>query len=444
MEINTDVAIIGGGFTGLAAAYELSRRGHKVVVLEKEQEIGGLASSFNMGKVRLEKFYHHWFINDDYIINLIKELGEEKKFLLRPTRTGTYLSNKIYRLSSPMDLLRFSPLNYLDRIRLGLMVLRARAISDWKALESQSAEEWLCEIGGKEVYKVVWEPLINGKFGSYASEISAVWFWNKLKLRGGSRANGGTEMLAYYRNGFSELANRIIDAIHSAGGIVLTGVKVNSLEVVEKKVVGIRTAKGLIQCSAAISTQPLPLISELIEPYMDRNYITSLRSIEYLANVCLVLELNQRLSDIYWLNVNDANFPYVGIIEHTNFEPPETYEGRHILYLSKYLPASADFFNMSNDDIFKFSLPYIKKMFPKFRQDWIQNYNVWKAKHSQPIVTCHYSKKIPNHKTPLNGFYISTMAQIYPEDRGTNYAVREGRKIGEIVANYLISDTLKN
>jgi len=164
------------------------------------------------------------------------------------------------------------------------------------------------------------------------------------------------------------------------------------------------------------------------------NRNTRLRRIKYLANVCIVLELDRSLSETYWLNINDPSFPFVGVIEHTNFEPPRTYGGRHIVYLSKYLPESARLFRMPDSEVLEFTLPHLQRMFPKFEHEWILAYHVWRARYSQPVVERRYGELIPSCETPLRNLYLVTMAQIYPEDRGTNYAIREGRKVANQVA----------
>jgi protoporphyrinogen oxidase len=187
------VSIVGAGFTGLAAAYELAKNGIKVTVLESEPEVGGLAAAFDVEGEKLDRFYHHWFTNDLEVMNLIEELGLKDKVDINPTNTGVYYANNFFKLSTPWDLLNFKPLSLVDRIRLGLLALRARRVEDWKALEGKTAQEWLKELGGENVYRVIWQPLLKGKFGPYAENVSAVWFWNKLKLRGGSRGKRGEE-----------------------------------------------------------------------------------------------------------------------------------------------------------------------------------------------------------------------------------------------------------
>jgi protoporphyrinogen oxidase len=433
------VVIIGAGFCGLAAAYALGKQGVEVSVLEQDVEVGGLAGSFPISGTRLEKFYHHWFTNDAHIMRLIREIGKDNQILLRTTQTGMYYANHFFKLSKPLDLLRFSPLPFPDRIRLGMLALRARRVRDWRQLENRTAADWLREMGGDRVYRVVWEPLLRGKFGDVAEEVAAVWFWNKLKLRGGSRGKGGQEQLAYFRGGFAALAHALVEAIRAQGGEVVTGAAVTGVRVDSGRAIGVTTKDGDRPADAVIATPSLPIIAKLLESHVPKSYIDQLRRVRYLANVCLVLELDRSLSSTYWLNVNDPGFPFVGVIEHTNFEPQSTYGGRHIVYLSKYAHESDDLYQMDDSDLVKYSLEHLKRMFPSLTNDWVLGAHVWRARHSQPIVEKGYSSLIPSPRSPLNGFYLATMAQIYPEDRGTNYAIREGERIAELVAAELQS-----
>ncbi|HUQ83433.1 MAG TPA: NAD(P)/FAD-dependent oxidoreductase [Gemmatimonadaceae bacterium] len=432
-----NTVIIGAGFSGLSAALELARRGLPVTVLEADREVGGLAGSFEVNGERLEKFYHHWFTNDRHVADLVHELGDDDRIVYRPTRTGMYFANRIFRLSSPADVLRFTPLPLVDRVRLGVLALRARGVKDWRALENETAEEWLIRLGGERVYRVVWQPLLEGKFGPFASKVSAVWFWNKLKLRGGSRGKNGAEMLAYYRGGFAALADRLALEVTVLGGEIRLGTAARGLVVDGNTVRGVETDAGMIEADAVIATPALPIVADLVAPHASDDWLRQLRAIEYLANVCVVLELDRSLSDTYWLNVNDPGFPFVGVIEHTNFEPASTYGGRHIVYLSKYLPESADLYQMADDAMLDFCMPHLQRMFPAFNREWVIAHHVWRARYSQPIVGKHYSQLIPPTETPIGGLYLSTMAQVYPEDRGTNYAIRDGRRVGQQVAGFL-------
>ena len=429
------VVIIGAGFCGLAAAYELGKHGIRATVLERDTEIGGLAGSFSVNGVRLEKFYHHWFTNDTHAIQLVHELGKKDHVLVRPTRTGMYYANNFFKLSTPVDLLRFSPLPFFDRIRLGVLALRARRVEDWRALDEKTAADWILEMGGERVYRVVWEPLLRGKFGDVAEEISAVWFWNKLKLRGSSRGKGGEERLAYYRGGFAALADELAEAIRTRGGEIRTNAPVSHVQVSSGRVTGVLAGGQTIPADAVIATPALPIIADLLEPHVPREYVNQLRRIRYLANICVVLELDRSLSETYWLNVNDPGFPFVGVIEHTNFEQLSTYGGRHIVYLSKYLPETDALYRMADSEMVNFTLEHLARMFPALTKDWVVGAHVWRAQHSQPIVERGYAFLIPPNETPIQNFRLASMAHIYPEDRGTNYAIRDGREQGKQIAS---------
>jgi protoporphyrinogen oxidase len=126
--MNKTCIIVGGGYTGLSAAFELARAGVKPLVFEADSQVGGLAGSFDVGDgVELEKFYHHWFTSDTHISDLVADLGQTDCIVYRPTNTGMYYANRVFRLSTPLDLLKFSPLKFLDRLRMGRVALAAAA-----------------------------------------------------------------------------------------------------------------------------------------------------------------------------------------------------------------------------------------------------------------------------------------------------------------------------
>ncbi|HEY8616129.1 NAD(P)/FAD-dependent oxidoreductase [Phenylobacterium sp.] len=428
------VIVVGAGFTGLTAAYRLARAGLDVTVFEQDTEVGGLAGSFEVAGQKLEKFYHHWFNNDRHVMALVRELDAEDQVVLSPTRTGSYYANTVFRLSQPLDVLRYRPLSLVGRLRLGFLVIQAKLVRNWRALEDETAQSWLRRMCGAEVYERVWEPLLRGKFGRYAERISAVWMWNKLALRGGSRGKGGEEVLAYYRGGFAALAERLSGEIRWSGGQIRLGSPVTGFEIEDGRIVGVRTAQGVERADGVICTTPLPVYADLVAPHVTADHEQSLRRIDFIGNVCLTLELDRSLSDTYWLNVTDPDFPFVGVIEHTNFQSPADYGGRHIVYLSKYVPTDSELYGMSDDAVFEYALPYLQRMFPELERSWVLAHHTYRAAYSQPLVGLRYSELIPEPRTPLAGLYLATMAQIYPEDRGTNYAIRQGEEIAAMVA----------
>jgi protoporphyrinogen oxidase len=432
------VVVVGAGFAGLTAAYTLAKKGHRVVVLEADDAPGGLAGTFAFADgVRLEKFYHHWFNNDAYVPMLVSELGMEGSIVTHPSRTGMYFNGRMWKLSTPLDLLRFRALSFVDRIRLGLLVFRVRQVRDWRTIEHLSIREWLEPLCGRGVYKVVWEPLIQSKFSVFAEAVSAVWMWKKLVLRGSTRNAKGGEELAYFKGGFGRLADALVGAIEAHGGRVLFGTRVTSAEVEGSRVTSLRTTKGTHAGDEFLVTTALPITADIFAGVADDSWIARLRRVRYLGNVCLVLRLNRSLSDTYWLNVNDPGFPFVGVIEHTNFDAPENYNGSHIVFLSRYLAKEDPLWTYSDEAYADYALDHLFRMFPGLDRSAVLEYAVWRAEFAQPVTERNYSTYMPARDTPFTNCSIATMAQVYPEDRGTNYAIRDGRAVAEHIASRL-------
>jgi protoporphyrinogen oxidase len=429
--------IVGAGYTGLAAGYELAKRNLRPTILEAEPEPGGLAGTFQVGETRLERFYHHWFTNDRALMELAAELGLSDSLVHRHTRTGIYYANSLFRLSSPLDVLRFKPLSIVGRLRLGMLLPAARSVRRWQDLDDKPAAVWLRQVCGEEAYRIVWEPLLRGKFGVYAEGISAAWFWSKFRLRGSSRGRDGQEQLVYCKGGFATLADALVRRIEAAGGRVITGSRVTALATSNGRITSVSTADKIFRADAVMLTTPLPIAAQLLSGHVPQAYCDDLARIRFLANRCLVLELDRALSDLYWINVNDPSFPFVGVIEHTNFAGDAAYSRRHLVYLSRYCTPGDPFLSLTDEDALAFALPHLRRMFPALEPQMILKAHSWQAEYAQPLVEVGYSKLIPPHETPIESVHLATMAQVYPEDRGTNYAIRDGRKVAAMLAQAL-------
>lgn len=432
MSENKKIAIIGAGFSGLSLAYDLSKNGYSVTIFDKKSCVGGLADSFAIKNgATLEKFYHHLFSSDTALFKLLDDLGLKENLQYNSTNTGIFCNGKIYRLSTPLDLLKFKELKFFDRIRMGLGVLSARLVKNFYPLEKIFATDWLIKHCGKNAYEKVWKSLLQGKFGKCYERISAVWIWNKFKLRGGSRNKSGGECLIYYKGGFKTMLEAIKEKLFSRGVKFLLNTPVEKVKKLSNGFT-VCTATESYDFSKVVFTGSTQEFINLVD-FLHDIYLQKLESIKYLSNLCLVLVLNKKFSDTYWLNIADAEFPFVGIIEHTNFDNIDNYGGKHILYLSKYLQEEDDLFFLTKDELVRFCVSFLIKINPNFSIDDIEESYLFSAKYSQPVIEKDYSKLLFDMKTGIDGLYFTTMAQIYPEDRGTNYAVEYGRKLASVI-----------
>jgi protoporphyrinogen oxidase len=427
------VAIVGGGVTGMAAAESLSQHNVASTIYERDGALGGLAASFEVDGIRLEKFYHHLFTSDTAMTSLIEELGLGDDLEWRPSVTGYHTHGRpegarTYRLTTPLDVLRFEPLPPLDRIRLGMLAILPRVIRDWRPLEEITAEEWLIRWAGRRVYEEVWGPLLQAKFGPYADQISAVWMWNKLKLRGGSRGRGQAEKLGYLRGGFGRALERWEHRLRQQGVDIRLNSPVEEVRISEGKASGV-VAQGHFEPYDGVLVTTAPEVFLKMSAGLPASYRQQLAQIQYLANVCLILKLKHSLGHVYWLNISDPAIPFVALVEHTNLRRPEEYGGAHLAYLSRYLDPADPFYEMSAQELLGAYLPGLHKLFPHFDQGWVENVWAWRARYTQPVIVRRYSELRPPFKTPIQNLWLCCMAQVYPQDRGMNYALVYGRSV---------------
>jgi len=428
--------IVGGGIAGLMAAHRLVQRGHQVALYEARPALGGQAGTFEAGGERLEVFYHHLFSGDTAVLGLIEEMGLGERMTWRDSKVGFYYGGHIYNFVTPMDLLRFRPISLVDRVRLGLVGMYLRRQKDWRRYEGVTAQEWIKRRAGKRNYDVVWGPLLRGKFGSRAGDVGMVWFWGKIFLRFASRGGGlaQKEKLGYLLGSFGLLTDELARRLKEAGAQIEAGRPVQRIVVEDGRATGLALADGeSVPCDAVIATVPNAPFLEMA-PFLPDDYAALLRKVRYQWATCLVLALKRSLSPIYWMNISDAEIPFVAAIEHTNYIEPAHYGDHHILYLSNYVEEGSPIVGMSIDEINEHYLPHLRKINPDFSPDWITDRWLFKDAAGQPVITTNYGSSIPDHRTPVPGLYLANTTQIYPEDRGLNYSVRLGEKIAELAA----------
>lgn len=387
------VAIIGAGIGGLTAGYELSKKGYDVTVFEKEKEIGGLLSDFEMEGERLEKTYHHIFETDKEIIGLIGELGLKEKLKWHKSSTAIYSNGKIHPFNGAVDLLKFEELDLVSKFKLGLVYLWLKFDKNFSKYENITAVEWMEKWAGKKAYEVIWKPLLKGKFHEYYKDVSMAWLWARIHTRGGSKNEKGEEVLGYVDGGFGQIINKLKEKI-----------KIINKEIINNK----ELEKDF---DVVIDTRPV-------------------KDINYIGAVDVVFSTDQSLSDFYWHNINDLKSPFLALIQHTNLVGSKNYGGKNIYYLGTYVPQDHKYFKISDEKIISEFFDYLKKIKPEFDQSKVREKKVFRFKNAQHIVTKNYKK--PEYKIGEN-LYQLNFAQIYPEDRGINFAVKEAKKLVKLI-----------
>ncbi len=427
---NRRVAIIGAGIGGLSAAYDLVRAGHRVTIFEASEQVGGLAAGFKAPHWdwSVEKYYHHWFASDSHMLGLIEELGWRDQVLFPRPYTVVYHEGSFYPFDSILQALLFPGLGFgLDKIRFGLVGLYLRLTNNWQALEKFTVEEWMRRWAGDRVYEQMWQPLIIGKFGPHYQDVNMAWMWARLKAR--------TTRLGTFEGGFQTFSDNLADHLTGRGVTLKLATPVRQITRHPEGDLTLDTGNGAERFDQCLVTTSPRLMAELA-PELPDDYLQGLLALKSMGAVVLVMALKHQLSEegYYWYNVpKSAGFPFLALVEHTNYLKPEYFGGDHIVYCGDYLDPDHEYFSLTKEELLERFLPVLTKFNPKFKPDWVRETWRFQSKYAQPVPLLNHSRNIPAIQTPLPGLYFASMSQVYPWDRGTNFAVEIGRRAARLM-----------
>ena len=415
------VIVIGAGMVGLVAALRLARSGTYVTVLERDAVPGGLASSFvpTSGFDRLERFYHHIFRSDRTMIRLLDEVGLSDALVWAEPVTACFHDDGMRRLDSARSLLAFDRLPVVSRLRLATVLAFLKLMPTSDRLEQVEATRWLRRYAGDSAYDEIFAPLFDSKFGKRADQVSLAWFWARIHDR--------TASLGYITGGFARLYDRLVDEIRVHGGTVHFGHSVRTIE---------HTSYGFdllvdVDCdgpvafsgATVIATIPSPLLGRICARFESHDLASSQPGI---SARCLIVALDRPLTGTYWINMCHANAPFMVAVEHTALVAPDHYGGAHLLYLGEY---GDDLGNETAAQLLERFAPTLKKLNAAFDASWVRGTWLFSAPYAQPLVTTTYRDHIPPIETTIPGLYLANLYQVFPHDRGQNYAIELAERV---------------
>jgi protoporphyrinogen oxidase len=430
--MNPRVAVIGGGITGLTAAYTLLKQGVHVTLFESQPTLGGLSSTFDFGPFRWDRFYHCILTSDTSLRGLLDELGLTSQLRWRKTEVGFYSRHQLHRMTRPMDLLRFPCLSLLSKLRFGLGILYSAYMCNGNGLESVPLKDWVIRVFGHNLYREMWEPLLRCKLGDMRSEASAAFLWSTIRRLYSTREKGveKTEQLGYIEGGYRVVLDRLVEQIGQLGGYLYPGVKLERVEATEDGI-GVSGSGAYREFDACLMTVPTPAILHMV-PSLSEQYKTRLSMPKYLGIVCAALVLRRSLSPYYLTNVTD-DVPFTGIVEMTNLIDSATTSGRSLIYLPKYTSPSDPLFKLSDKEVWDRFAPALFRIHPALKQSDIESIHIFRERFVQPVPTLDYSSHAPTVSTGIPHLFVANSTQIVNDTLNNNAMTRIARNACSVV-----------
>ena len=428
--------IVGGGIMGMTLALRMAQQGKKVTLFEAAPELGGLASSWKMNDVEWDKFYHVILLSDFGTRGILKEIGLEDKIEWVETKTGFYMNGKLYSMSDTIEFLKFPTLNLIDKFRLGITIILASRIKDWKRLEKIPVTTWLKRWSGSNTFNKIWLPLLRAKLGDSYTRTSAVFIWATIQRLYGARRSGlKKEMFGYVPGGYK----RVIEAFKQK--LILEGVEIKTsyvateIKAADNNKSRISFTDGITEeFDKIISTLPSGLSAKLCNG-LSKEEIQKLNNIEYLGVICVAVLLDKPISSFYVTNITDSWVPFTGVIEMTALVDKKHFNNNALVYLPKYVNPADPLFNYSDEEIKKFFIGNFKKMYPWLTDENIKFTGVAKARHVITVLTENYSANLPGIKTSIPNVYIINTSYIPDGTLNVNETIRVAEtKLKEISA----------
>lgn len=422
-------AVIGAGPMGMMAAVELMDRGHHVDIYERDDRIGGMSAAFDFDGLRIERYYHFICKTDEPLFALLERYGIGGKLRWVDTRMGYYYNGKLYRWGTPLALLAFPHLGLISKIRYALHVMHAKGISDWSALDSRNATEWIRRWVGDRAYDVLWKNAFRLKFFEFADSLSASWIGTRIKRIALSRRSLMHESLGYLEGGSAALLDRMADDIRARGGGIFLRRGVDRVVAEEGRVTGIVTAGDVVPYDGVLSTAPIQYVPR-IAPALPDEFLARIERIHNIPVACVILKLRHPISDNFWMNISDPGIAIPGVIEYSNLNPgPDS--SQKILYAPFYMPKSHPKWRLPNEELIAEVIGYLSRLNPEFDPSWVLAAHCHRYEFAQTICPPGFQAMLPPMRTPLAGFFMADTAYYYPEDRSISESVQVGRRLAE-------------
>jgi protoporphyrinogen oxidase len=409
---------------GLALAQRLAAAGHAVTVLEREAQLGGLATYHDYGGFFWDRFYHCILPSDSHLLRFVSDIGLGDRLRWRRTLTGFYVDDRLHSMSDTREFLRFPPVTPWGKVRLALTILYCSRIRDWRRLEAIPVGEWLRRMGGRRTYEKIWKPLLLAKLGENHHRVSAVFIWSYIKrLFAARHSSAKQEHLGYVAGGYKAVLERIGELVRAAGGDIRTAVSVARIEPARGGGLWVECDGRREHFEKVVFTSPVNVLEKVAAGELLRVARPGGR-VEYLGVVCMVLVTRRPLVPHYVVNIADERVPFTGIIGMSNLVSGDETGGLHLTYLPKYVLSDDPLLRCPDEEVRTLFFEGLATILPEYKRTEIESVHINRALKVQPLQVLNYSTLVPQVATAHPDFFVLNTAQFVNCTLNNNEVIR--------------------
>lgn len=426
-KIKNEVIIIGAGISGLVLGYYLAREGHKPIIIEKSDRLGGLSGVRRVENFFIEDYYHYFLSRDVYILELLEELNLDSDIIWQKAKIGLfsfggikflgYLSKSgIDTYSSGWDFLNDSNLTVKDKFLLVKLFSNISRLKDLKEIENVSAREWIVKLTSEKIYELIFEPILFAKWGERRLDISASWLVARLGARLDFRKHIKiNEYIGYPRGSFGDIFSKLEEKIVNYGGEIIKHAEV--VEIVHEGDAGLKEViflkegrKKRIPAKFAVSTLHLPLLTKMLSLPEGTREICN--KIEHQKVICACLGLKKQLAGVLNVVCMPNLVSFNGIVEHTSIVPRKLYNNQTIVYLFKYLHGEEKEWHWNDKEIINKWVMELLILFPSFKERDLLWAMVNKDDSNEPVSIMNYSQIMPALTCSIKGLFLTGLSRL--------------------------------
>jgi protoporphyrinogen oxidase len=411
--------VLGAGPAGLTAGYLLGKAGRRAIVLEAEDQVGGIAKTVERDGYRFDLGGHRFFTKSIEVDTLWHEvLGDE--FLLRPRMSRIYWNNRYldYPLRGPDVIRKLGP---FELARCMASYLRAAARRN---KVDDSLEDWVSNRFGRRLFELFFKSYTEKVWGVPTSEIRAEWAAQRIKglsfFSAAKAAFFGNKdevkslisEFNYPRFGPGQMWDAMTAAIRDQGGEVRLEERVDGLEIAEGRVVRV-TAGGetFDDPAAVISSLPLREVVEMTSPPAPREVLEAARGLRYrdFLTVALVVDGEDLFPD-NWIYIHEPDVRVGRIQNFRSWSPwmvPDA--DKACVGLEYFCFAGDDLWTMADDDLVDLAATELEKLrlAPKAK---VERGYATRVPKAYPIYDADYAGRVATIRAWLDG--IENLQQV--------------------------------